>query len=50
MVKRATTLDDKYMQESGTVFLSSVQALVRLPLIQKRRDADLMGNLCCLRR
>lgn len=38
MVKHAVTLDDKYTQEHGQVFLSSVQALVRIPLVQKRRD------------
>jgi indolepyruvate ferredoxin oxidoreductase len=38
MVKHATTLDDKYTQTDGRVLISSVQALVRLPLVQKRRD------------
>ena len=38
MTKHAVTLDDKYTQESGAVFMSSVQALVRLPIVQKRRD------------
>ena len=38
MAKHAVTLDDKYTQETGTVFMSSVQALVRIPLVQKRRD------------
>jgi len=32
------TLDDKYDLESGRVFLSGTQALVRLPLMQKARD------------
>ena len=32
------TLDDKYTQEKGTVYLTGVQALVRLPLMQKARD------------
>ncbi|HEY9240105.1 MAG TPA: indolepyruvate ferredoxin oxidoreductase family protein, partial [Burkholderiaceae bacterium] len=31
-------LDDKYLQREGTVFLSGTQALVRLPLAQRRRD------------
>ncbi|MBB4641432.1 indolepyruvate ferredoxin oxidoreductase family protein [Rhizorhapis suberifaciens] len=39
MTKTATTLDDKYLQETGRVLLSSNQALVRLPLDQSRRDA-----------
>ncbi len=32
------SLADKYRLESGTVFLSGTQALVRLPLMQRRRD------------
>ncbi|WP_460904965.1 indolepyruvate ferredoxin oxidoreductase family protein [Paraburkholderia jirisanensis] len=32
------TLDDKYTKTSGRVFLSGVQALVRLPIIQRLRD------------
>ena len=32
------TLDDKYDLESGRIFLSGTQALVRLPLMQKARD------------
>jgi indolepyruvate ferredoxin oxidoreductase len=32
------TLDDKYLAEQGRVFLSGTQALVRLPLVQMRRD------------
>ncbi|WP_027135873.1 indolepyruvate ferredoxin oxidoreductase family protein [Geminicoccus roseus] len=31
-------LDDKYLKPSGRVFLTGVQALVRLPLEQRRRD------------
>lgn len=38
MAKHAVTLDDKCTAETGTVFMSSVQALVRLPIVQKRRD------------
>jgi indolepyruvate ferredoxin oxidoreductase len=33
------TLDAKYLQEEGTILLSGVQALVRLPLDQHRADA-----------
>lgn len=33
------SLDDKYSLEHGRAFMSGVQALVRLPLLQKRRDA-----------
>ena len=32
------SLDAKYTQEDGTVFLSGIQALVRLPLDQHRAD------------
>ncbi|HET9041936.1 MAG TPA: indolepyruvate ferredoxin oxidoreductase family protein [Burkholderiales bacterium] len=36
---RAVALEDRYVLERGTVFLSGIQALVRLPLEQRRRDA-----------
>nr|WP_109513671.1 indolepyruvate ferredoxin oxidoreductase family protein [Pseudomonas ovata] len=32
------TLDDKYLQASGTVLMTGVQALVRLPMMQRQRD------------
>jgi indolepyruvate ferredoxin oxidoreductase len=32
------SLDDKYTARSGNIFLSGIQALVRLPLIQRERD------------
>ena len=32
------SLDDKYTLDSGRVFISGVQALVRLPLMQRERD------------
>lgn len=32
------TLDDKYRAESGDVFMTGTQALVRLPMAQMRRD------------
>ena len=38
MTKRAVTLDDKYSQAGGRVFMSAIQALVRLPIEQARRD------------
>ncbi|MFZ6645860.1 indolepyruvate ferredoxin oxidoreductase family protein [Undibacterium sp. TJN25] len=37
------SLDDKYTSHSGTIFLSGIQALVRLPMIQRQRD--LAGGL-----
>jgi len=33
------TLDDKYSLETGRAFMSGVQALVRLPMLQQERDA-----------
>ena len=41
-VRRAlesVTIDDKYQLEAGRAFMSGVQALVRLPMLQVRRDA-----------
>ena len=41
-VRRAlesVTLDDKYSLEHGRAFMSGVQALVRLPMLQRLRDA-----------
>ena len=32
------TLDDKYALDTGRAFMSGVQALVRLPLLQRKRD------------
>jgi indolepyruvate ferredoxin oxidoreductase len=38
MALAAVTLDDKYALERGRIYLTGTQALVRLPLIQRRRD------------
>ena len=35
---QSVELNDKYTQAEGTILLSGVQALVRLPLIQRERD------------
>ncbi|WP_313034519.1 indolepyruvate ferredoxin oxidoreductase family protein [Massilia alkalitolerans] len=35
---RAVTLDDKYTVDKGQIFLSGVQMLARLPMLQKARD------------
>src|SRR6478735_5669940 len=35
----SVSLDDKYALESGRAFMSGVQALVRLPMLQRKRDA-----------
>lgn len=34
----AVELDDKYTSTSGLIYLSGIQALVRLPLLQRQRD------------
>ena len=34
----SVTLDDKYSATSGAIFLSGIQALVRLPMMQRERD------------
>ncbi len=31
-------LDDRYRLESGRVFLTGIQALTRLPMMQRQRD------------
>lgn len=38
MTLAAVTLDDKYTLESGRVYLTGTQALVRLPMMQRQRD------------
>jgi indolepyruvate ferredoxin oxidoreductase len=38
MALAAVTLDDKYTLASGRIYLSGVQALVRLPMLQQERD------------
>jgi indolepyruvate ferredoxin oxidoreductase len=40
---RSVSLDDKYTVESGRVFLTGIQALARLPMLQ--RDRDLAAGL-----
>ncbi|MBL0087617.1 MAG: indolepyruvate ferredoxin oxidoreductase family protein [Ideonella sp.] len=35
----SVTLDDKYTLDEGRAFMSGVQALVRLPMLQRKRDA-----------
>jgi indolepyruvate ferredoxin oxidoreductase len=34
----SVTLDDKYTATTGNIFLSGIQALVRLPMMQRERD------------
>ena len=38
-VLKDVALDDKYTLESGRIFLTGIQALVRLPIMQRQRDA-----------
>ncbi len=38
MTLAAVTLDDKYTLDVGRVYLTGIQALVRLPLMQRQRD------------
>ena len=40
MALAQVTLDDKYTLESGRIFLTGIQALVRLPIMQRQRDAS----------
>jgi indolepyruvate ferredoxin oxidoreductase len=40
----SVTLDDKYAIDHGPAFMSGVQALVRLPMLQRVRDAQLGKN------
>lgn len=37
-VNRSYQLEDRYRQEAGRVYLTGTQALVRLPMVQHRRD------------
>jgi indolepyruvate ferredoxin oxidoreductase len=37
-MSQAVTLDDKYVVESGRIYLTGTQALVRLPMMQRQRD------------
>jgi len=43
----AVTLDDKYSLETGRVYLTGTQALVRLPMVQRQRDAAAGLNTGC---
>ncbi len=48
MAVAAVTLDDKYALESGRVFITGTQALVRLPMMQRQRDVAAGLNTACL--
>ena len=38
MILAEVSLDDKYAKESGRIYLTGIQALVRLPMLQRARD------------
>ncbi len=40
-------LDDKYLLDAGRIFVTGSQALVRLPMIQRRRDEAAGLNTAC---
>ena len=43
----AVALDDKYTLEAGRVYLTGIQALVRLPMLQRQRDAAAGLDTAC---
>lgn len=47
MMLAPVTLDDKYTAAEGRVFLTGTQALVRLPMMQRRRDEVAGLNTAC---
>ncbi|NNE83226.1 MAG: indolepyruvate ferredoxin oxidoreductase family protein [Alphaproteobacteria bacterium] len=47
MALTAVSLDDKYTLESGRVYLTGTQALVRLPMMQRLRDEKAGINTAC---
>jgi indolepyruvate ferredoxin oxidoreductase len=47
MALAAVTLDDKYALDRGRVYLNGTQALVRLPMMQRQRDAAAGLNTGC---
>ncbi|MCB1430517.1 MAG: indolepyruvate ferredoxin oxidoreductase family protein, partial [Nitratireductor sp.] len=38
LISNSVTLEDKYTATSGKIFINGTQALVRLPMVQMRRD------------
>lgn len=47
MTLAAVSLDDKYALDAGRIFLTGTQALVRLPIMQRQRDAAAGLNTGC---
>jgi hypothetical protein len=47
MTLMQVALDDKYRLEVKRIYLSGVQALVRLPMLQRERDRRCYGARFC---
>lgn len=47
MALKSVRLEDKYSVEAGRVYLTGTQALVRLPMMQRRRDEAAGLNTAC---
>lgn len=47
MVRSAVTLEDKYREKSGRIYLTGLQALIRIPIIQRQLDAANNLNTAC---
>ena len=47
MALAAVTLDDKYVLNTGRIYLTGTQALVRLPMMQWQRDIAAGLNTGC---
>jgi indolepyruvate ferredoxin oxidoreductase len=47
MALAAVSLEDKYILDKGRVYLTGTQALVRLPMMQRQRDATAGLNTAC---
>ena len=47
MTLAAVSLNDKYVLEKGRIYLTGTQALVRLPMMQRQRDAAAGLNTGC---
>lgn len=41
------SLDDKFLADTGRVYLTAMEALARLPLMQRRRDLGTSRNTAC---
>ena len=50
MALAEVSLDDKYTRESGRIYLTGIQALVRLPMLQRQRDRTATSAAIAARR